>query len=167
MYYRPETRQVFTLQTEIRSALPNVLFGPALTASDLEECGIFPLSSQLPLVDTGKIAVPAQIALVDDQWTQLWHIRDMTSDELAAHMPQVPHEITMRQARLALLGGGVLAQVAPAIESLPDPEREVARIEWEFSSTVVRDRPLVKMLGQALGLNDQALDQLFITAAEL
>ncbi|MDY0962108.1 MULTISPECIES: hypothetical protein [Massilia] len=167
MYYRPETKQIFSLQTEIRTALPNVLFGPAIAASDLEECGIFPLSSQTPSVDAGKIAVPTQIALVDDRWTQLWSIREMTPEELTTQMPQVPQEITMRQARLALLSTGVLAQVASAIETLPDAQRDAARIEWEFSSTVVRDRPLVKMLGQALGLDDQALDQLFITAAEL
>lgn len=81
--------------------------------------------------------------------------------------PLVPQEVTMRQARLALRAIGKLDQVAPAIESLGGTDRDVARIEWEFSSTVVRSRALVVMLGQALGLNDEALDQLFITAAGL
>ena len=73
----------------------------------------------------------------------------------------------MRQARLALLGAGKLALVDAAIDSLDSPERETARIEWDYSSSVVRSRPLVVMLGQALGLDEEALDQLFITAAEL
>lgn len=96
--------------------------------------------------------------------------RDMTEEELAAIPPvlvEVPTEVTMRQARLALLSIGKLDQVAPAIESLEGTERDAARIEWEFSSTVVRSRPLVVMLGQALGLDEAALDQLFITAAGL
>lgn len=81
--------------------------------------------------------------------------------------PAVPQQVTMRQARLALLQAGLLAQVDPAIDSLPSPEKETARIEWDYSSSVVRSRPLVVMLGQALGLDDAALDQLFITAAGL
>jgi hypothetical protein len=97
-------------------------------------------------------------------------IRDMTEEERAAISPvvaEVPGEVTMRQARLALLAIDKLDQVAPAIESLEGAERDAARIEWEFSSTVVRSRPLVVMLGQALGLDEEALDQLFITAAGL
>ena len=81
--------------------------------------------------------------------------------------PAVPQKVTMRQARLALLGAGKLSQVDPAINALPSPERETARIEWDYSSSVVRSRPLVVMLGEALGLDDAALDQLFITAAGL
>lgn len=79
----------------------------------------------------------------------------------------VPQQVTMRQARLALLHAGLLAQVDPAINALASPERQTARIEWDYSSSVVRNRPLVVMLGEALGLDDAALDQLFITAAGL
>lgn len=81
--------------------------------------------------------------------------------------PAVPQQVTMRQARLALLQAGLLARVDPAIESLESPERETARIEWDYSSSVVRSRPLVVMLGAALDLDEQQLDQLFITAAGL
>lgn len=102
-------------------------------------------------------------------------LRDATPDEQAeiearegeAAQQAIPQEVTMRQARLALLAIGKLDQVPPAIESLTGADRDVARIEWEFSSTVVRSRALVVMLGQALGLDDEALDQLFITAAGL
>ena len=79
----------------------------------------------------------------------------------------VPQQVTMRQARLALLSAGVLGNVASAIEELDSPHRETAQIEWEFSSTVDRDRPLVTMLGPKLGLTAEQLDQLFITAATL
>ena len=96
--------------------------------------------------------------------------RPATEAESAAMLPcspLVPLEVTMRQARLALLDSGLLDQVEPAIEALHGAERETARIEWNYSSTVVRSRPLVGMLGAALGLDDEALDQLFITAAGL
>ena len=102
-------------------------------------------------------------------------VRNATPDELAeiearaavATQPVVPQEVSMRQARLALLSRGVLGQVDAAIDSLPSPDSEAARIEWDYSSVVARNSPLVTMMGAALGLDDDALDELFITAALL
>lgn len=79
----------------------------------------------------------------------------------------VPASVTMRQARLALLGAGLLASVDAAIGSLPSPQKEVARIEWEYAVEVQRSSGLVPMMGVALGLDDAALDALFIEAAAL
>ncbi len=81
--------------------------------------------------------------------------------------PYVPASVTMRQARLALLGAGLLASVDAAIDSLPSPQKEAARIEWEYASDVQRSYGLVPMMGAALGLDDAALDALFIEAAAL
>ena len=167
MYYQPETGRVFGLHSEIRAALPHVMFGASITEDDLSFVGIFTLRSEEPAVDAGQVAERVAVDLVDEQWTQLWTVRDMTPEEIEAARPPVPQEVTMRQARLALLAIGKLGQVAPAIESLTGDDRDKARIEWEFSSTVVRSRALVVLLGQALGLDDEALDQLFITAAGL
>jgi hypothetical protein len=79
----------------------------------------------------------------------------------------VPAKVTMRQARLALLAAGLLDDVEAAIDALPEPPRRAARIEWEFSSEVFRDRDFVLMLGQALGLDSEEMDALFIEAATL
>lgn len=79
----------------------------------------------------------------------------------------VPAAVTMRQARLALLQSGLLAQVNSAVSAMPGAEGEAARIEWEFSATVERHRPLVESLGVALGLTDTQLDDLFRLAATL
>lgn len=170
MYYRPLTTETFSLHDEIRRALwesSSIVLESPITDAALAEAGVFPLTSLPPRVQPGEIAVPESIAYIDGEWVQLWKVRGATQEEQAAQKPLVPHEVTMRQARLALHAIGVLPHVAPAIEALDGEEREVARIEWEFSSTVVRDRPLVAMLGQALGLDSDALDQLFITAAGL
>jgi hypothetical protein len=79
----------------------------------------------------------------------------------------VPMEVTMRQARLALLAASKLEAVAAAIASLPSPQREQAQIEWDYSSAVRRDRALVHLLAPALGLDAAAVDQLFIAAGRL
>lgn len=96
----------------------------------------------------------------------------MTDEEVAAHLnppvvPQIPQIVTMRQARLALLGAGLLAQVETAIDALPEPHRSAARIEWDYSSEVHRSRAFVQQLGSALGLTDEQLDDLFTQAATL
>jgi hypothetical protein len=96
----------------------------------------------------------------------------LPDEELASVTPYsapviVPSSVTMRQARLALLQSGLLANVTTAINSLPSPQKEAAQIEWEYSQEVQRNKPLVLALAPALGLNDAALDQLFITAATL
>ena len=81
--------------------------------------------------------------------------------------PYVPAAVTMRQARLALLGAGLLASVDAAIDSLPSPQKEAARIEWEYATEVQRSSGLVPMMGAALGLDDAALDALFVAAVAL
>lgn len=96
--------------------------------------------------------------------------REMTTEEIAA-LPGValgaPDVVTMRQARLALLQAGLLAQVNTAVAAMPGAAGDTARIEWEFSSTVERNRPLVQSLIGALGLTESQLDDLFRLAATL
>ena len=79
--------------------------------------------------------------------------------------PSVPQTVTMRQARLALMGAGKLATVDQAIAAMTGVQGDAARIEWEFSSEVTRTQPLVISMGQ--GLTDAQLDALFFTAATL
>lgn len=78
-----------------------------------------------------------------------------------------PQAVTMRQARLALLGADLLSSVNAAIAAMPGTSGEAARIEWEFSSEVRRNQPLVVALGPALGMSATQLDALFIAAAKL
>lgn len=80
---------------------------------------------------------------------------------------EVPHSVTMRQARLALLHEGLLNSADQAIAAMSGVEGETARIEWGYAGTVERSSPLVSAIGQLLGLNDAALDGLFALAAGL
>ena len=140
---------------------------------------VYLLNAQGLLVDTqyldpmGRMpeyfSLEAPPALAEGQYAH-W---DGSAWQVLGELPEVPvpievpRQVTMRQARLALLAQGLLGRVAPAIEQLESPHREVAQIEWEFSSTVDRDRPLVAMLGPKLGMSAAQLDQLFVTAAGL
>ena len=75
--------------------------------------------------------------------------------------------VTMRQARLALLRAGLLEQANTLIAGMPGIEGDEARIEWEFAGTVQRSNALVDGLAAGLGLTEEQLDALFITAAGL
>lgn len=82
-----------------------------------------------------------------------------------APAPVVPQKVTRRQGRQALLLAGKLDQVPLAIAAIEDEtERRMAQIEWEDAQEYERQRPLVVMMGAALGLD---LDALFIHAASL
>lgn len=81
--------------------------------------------------------------------------------------PVVPATVSMRQARRALLGAGLLSQVDAAIASLPSPEKEAAAIDWEYAQEVQRHHGLVPVMAQALGMTNAQLDALFIAAESL
>ena len=79
----------------------------------------------------------------------------------------IPTTLTMRQARLVLLGAGLLNSVATAINALPSPQKEAAQIEWEYSNEVQRNNGFVSQLAPALGLTEAQLDALFLAGAAL
>ncbi len=80
----------------------------------------------------------------------------------------VPFSVTRRQARQALLINGLIDNVEPLIAAIPDElQRRLAMIEWQDSQEFERNRPLLQLIGSALGLDSAGLDSLFIQAAAL
>lgn len=76
--------------------------------------------------------------------------------------------VTPRQVRQALVLSGVnLNDLEAALETLPEPTRTLAKIEWEYSNMFERRRPLVAAVAQMLGWNEQQLDQLWLLAGKL
>lgn len=129
----------------------------------------FPIiPSDPPTAGDGQLVEAAAPVKDGDSWVMGWTVRGMTAAEIEAReQAQVPDSVTMRQARLALLGAGLLAQVDGAIDSLGEPAKSAARIEWEYSQTVERHKPFVLMLGAALGLTNKQIDDLFKAAVQL
>lgn len=81
-----------------------------------------------------------------------------------AHIPDV---VSMRQGRLALLAAGLLDHVETAINSLDEPDKTKARIEWEYAQEMRRDYPWVIQLATAVGITESQIDELFVAAALL
>lgn len=139
--------------------------------------------ARIALIDAGEVAgiIVADLAFAQSrpEYGQCVDITDLPEVSIgwlydgqgftppAAAPAQVPASVTMRQARLALLNNSLLDDVAPAIAALPEPDRTRAQIEWEYSNALERGNPFVATLGAALGLDAEALDDLFIEAAQL
>lgn len=79
----------------------------------------------------------------------------------------VPAAVSMRQARLALSRAGLLADAETAISGMTGTAGDEARIEWEYATSLRRDHPLIAALGQTLGLDDAAKDDLFRQAGKI
>lgn len=132
--------------------------------------------ARFAIIDAGRVTnvVEAEADFAEQQgWVpagdsnigDLWDGENFTPAPPAP--PVVPASVTMRQARLALLGAGLLDYIDAAINGLPSPQKEAARIEWEYSQEVQRHNGFVSVLAPMLGLTDAQTDALFIGAATL
>lgn len=92
---------------------------------------------------------------------------EMTAEEWSAYIApkvSIPDEVTMRQARIALLRYGLLSTIESAIINGVNEEM---KIEWEYALTVRRDWPSLVSLTQSMGMTSAQLDELFILASTL
>jgi hypothetical protein len=95
-----------------------------------------------------------------------WYWWD-TLDIAMTNMRLTPTSVTMRQARLALLGAGLLVSVQQALNNMLEPTKTAALIEWEYSSVVERHGHMIMVLAPVLGLSEAQIDGLFAVATTL
>ena len=101
--------------------------------------------------------------------------RDMNAYEIAelearkaqSLLPEVPHIIEMKKARKALIKIGKLSKVLAILAQMPGIDGECARSDFEFSSTIERNNPLVIYVTPLLGMTSADMDNLFIEANKL
>ena len=101
----------------------------------------------------------------DGTWVKYEQHDELPNGIFGQASNNVPNEITMRQAILALYEAGILDAADAAVLALPDPPLGAAKITWEYSQTVERNNPLVLLLAEKLGMSSSELDALFIVAA--
>ncbi len=80
----------------------------------------------------------------------------------------IPSQATPRQIRLALTISGIsIETIDAAIEAMPEPDRSLAKIEWEYATYFARDNQLMNSMAQGLGMTEEQIDGLFSLASTL
>lgn len=121
-----------------------------------------------PAFDPMTQRVEAALPVVGNQYTKAWAVVALDAATIAArYAATIPASVSMRQARLALLGAGLLSGVNAAIAAIPGAQGDAARIEWEYAQEVRRDSPLIALLMPSLGLTSEQVDAMFVAAAGL
>jgi hypothetical protein len=176
MYIQLETMKEIT-ESEIRSLYPNTSFPTPFTLPE-GFAVVFPTPS--PTVTELQVAIRDGVE-VDSKgnYVEKWLVKDMFSDytvdevvvtkaeQEAKYLADkakalVPKEVTMRQARLALLDAGLLDDINTLLS-----QDERAKIMWEYATAVYRDEALVSQMQLATGMSDDQIDVLFIEASKL
>ena len=151
-YLELKTMGVLSLY-DVRKKLPNVSI-PA--NADLTMFG-YEFIEQLPqpeVLQNHRLEIDAP-KHNGEKWVRGWIQVPLTDEEiLEIQKSTIPQQVTMRQARLALLYSGLLEQVESALEQIPDPVQRMAiNIEWKHSSVVDRDHPMLEWIGHIVGLD--------------
>lgn len=161
--------EIYATHSEIRRAHPQTSMPKELSDTLIAELGyevIHP--TERPVADVVEELPPAYNAAAE-RWEQQWSARDFTEQEIADNLAALRAEmvVTPRQARLALLGAGKLADIETAIEGLEEPTKTAVKIEWEYAGSIERMSSWVQAMTLALAMTDEQVDQLFEQAATL
>lgn len=92
------------------------------------------------------------------------------ASEVSSLNPSISGQrVSARQVRIWLVRNGIsLDYVENAIDSITDPiVRDITKVEWEYAPYIERTHPMLPILAQALGLNENILDQAFTEASEI
>ena len=160
----------------IKFTYVDAITGISIASEPAQSGPIFPLVAGLEFVWARESRYPTDVpeffgTCPDDADTQVDGVlgvysqadwETMREDEMQARNP-VPRQVTMRQARLALLSAGLLDDVEMVIAAAG---RE-AQLEWEYAAVVERSNPAVAAVQQQHGLTDAQIDDLFREAAKL
>ena len=130
----------------------------------------------IPLVDVLSKMLEKRVVMSCNKYVEFDGLKDIPQATVAlAEIEKVkmerelsiPKSITARQAKLALLQIGKLADVTAAISKLESPIKEQVEIEWEYAADIYRNNGFIDILGAAIGLSDAQLDDLFLQASKL
>ena len=95
--------------------------------------------------------------------------RELTPEEVAqleAMQPEteeiVPEKISSRQLRSQLiLQGFNLETIEQALNQMPEPNRSLAKVDWEYATNVYRNNAMIMAVGQLLNLTNEQIDEIF------
>lgn len=91
----------------------------------------------------------------------------MRADEMAARNP-VPQSVARAQGKAVLIGAGLWSAVLDFVAAIPDPtDRALAELALHDTQQWQRSSPFLNAAKAGLGLTDEQLDALFVTASKI
>lgn len=168
MWYLESENKVFNLHSEIRSYFKNVSFTENITEEDIAFVGLHKVEiAPKPEYNPYTHKIEMQVVKENSVFKTSYQLTQMTTEEQTAYRKSlVPEVVFMRQARLALLEAGLLNNVNQVIASLLEPMKTEVSIEWEYATEVRRDWPTLLQIVQYMGLTEESVDNLFISASK-
>jgi hypothetical protein len=89
-------------------------------------------------------------------------VREVLGPEELLNRNRAAMKCSARQARLALLGAGILDSAQSAVANSGN---QAMQISWEYATEWHRTDPMIDAISAALGLDGDAVDALFVRAA--
>jgi len=81
---------------------------------------------------------------------------------------EVPSTVTAIQFLAQLSFEGIAqSQIIAVIDTLPEPNKTLARVSYDRAATFDRGNALMSLVGQAFGKSDLEMDEIFIKANKL
>lgn len=82
--------------------------------------------------------------------------------------PYVPQKVSRAQAMYVMISQGIWSQAVAFVEAIEDPvEKELAEVALYHTQEYARDSPFLALAGDALGLTEEDIDNLFIAANQI
>lgn len=121
-----------------------------------------------PLPGAGTLTAPPETTGTQvAQWRgDAWLILPVRPPLPEPPPPPVPQTVSRAQGKAALIHAGLWSQITAFVAAIPDDtERALAEVALNDTQEWRRDSAFLGQAAQALGLDDAALDALFIAAA--
>lgn len=114
--------------------------------------------------DADRACIPFDPGNIDYQAYLAWLAEGNEPNPYVPPPPPVPQQVPMWAVRTVLQNDGLFDQAQAAIDASGD---NALKNVWEYGNFADRNSPSIATLGQALGLTDAQIDQMFFNANSL
>lgn len=110
--------------------------------------------------DDADIDIPGVMKVIDSK--EIYD--ELHAIEVRNRLPSV---VSPLQFRYALIKLGLFENIQTAINSLNEPAKTIAMMEWEYAVEIDKNSNVIQLLATQMGLTSDELDNIFVVASEM